>query len=441
MSDVPGKPPRFGLDKTPPLQLEFIDHGDDNARKRVRSHAMKDVQRRKRWDYARSTDNKRRNEEKKRTAQANMAIQIDPEKRLDINRQAPSMTSILKPSHQSDQSESDSCDAPSRGSQIQSQTRTSPPFQNQYQSQTNYQDIQHGLPYNHSEEIPHGLQYNHSKETPNILPYKPSIPSPTTLPLRSDQQHPTARSTRRGTPEETSEPSLADDESTTGSESRRGDYNSQSPESDKWDDSRTKGTEAQHSPVIADSDYEHGMSTDSDIEEMFPKGRPNSYDRSAHPAMCPPPNPISLFSAARFDPFDTLAKKVKPEDRALVDHRASYPQVLNVIRLTIATGIFVLPQLMFRVPSCCALSLVMVGPISFQASALAYSAAHLTRLHGHKDRKAIVHKSTALRQLNEGVQTISLVSCLDVLYAILGLGMLEVSDPNILIVKQFQVQY
>lgn len=71
----------------------------------------------------------------------------------------------------------------------------------------------------------------------------------------------------------------------------------------------------------------------------------------------------------------------------------------------------------------------MAGPISFQASALAYSSAHLTKLHRQEDRKAIVHKSTALRQLNEGVQTISLVTCLDVLYAILGLSMLEVSDP------------
>lgn len=331
MSGVSDKPPRFGLDKTPPLQLEFIDHGDDNARKRVRSHAMKDVQRRKRWDYARSTDNKRRNEEKKRSAAANTAIRIDPDKRPEINRQAAPVTSMPKSSHQSDQSESDSYDAPSRGSSIQSQTRTSPlQFQNQYQSQTNYQDIPHRLLYNNPEEIPHGLQYNHPKEIPKILTYQPSGPNSTSLPFLSNRQHPKARPTRRGTPEETSEPSLADDddESATGSESQREYYNPQSPESDKWGNSQTKGTETQQCLVIADSDYELGMSTDSDVEGMFPKGGQNSYDRGTHPAMVPVPNPKSLFSAARFDPFDTLAKHVKPEDRALVDHRASHPQVL-----------------------------------------------------------------------------------------------------------------
>ena len=87
---------------------------------------------------------------------------------------------------------------------------------------------------------------------------------------------------------------------------------------------------------------------------------------------------------------------------------------------------------MFRVTYCCALPLVMAGPISFHASALAYSAAHLSRLHKREeDQKAIALKSSALRLLNEGIQTVAQKNCLDVLYAILGLSMLEVSPFNL----------
>jgi hypothetical protein len=306
MSSFPGKPPRFGLDKDPPLQLEFIDHGDDNARKRVRSHAMKDVQRRKRWDYARSTDHKRRHEERKRSVQASgiVAVKVDAEQRQDVNNRAQPENATQEP-YQNDLSKSNSYDIAQRVNPTQPQVKIPLPQYHQ----------NHDQPRPCDQHIPHGLPGKIHSE-----------PGPTSIPLRYHQPQLTPRSPRRTTQEDNSEPSLVDDESTTESESRRGQYNSQSPESDKWDDSQTRVAETQRYPLIADSDNDNGMTTDSDFDEINPKSRQSSYhSKSFHPAVMPVPSPKSLFSAARYDPFDSLAKSVKPEDRALVDHRKFFP--------------------------------------------------------------------------------------------------------------------
>ena len=282
------------LTTTCPLRLEFIEHGDNSARKRARSHAMKDVQRRRRWESIRSIE----------------YIRLPGLPTAAGNRPAVQDTRMFKQDNKKDNKTA-----------CHKQPVQQPPVQYAESSKSGSD-----LPrMHHSDSRHHGAK----QPAPTRL-----VRAPKMYPLRVQQ--PLIPSLEyQNTKEDTTEPSLADDEgNTTESESQRDSHSEPSPPSDSQEDSPAESQETAWYPRWGEDFNHRGYhrfiptarkvyeDTSAD-EEIFNHSYSPADDTQKEPPPMSSLNPFSMVSAARYDPFDSLAKTVMPEERALVDHRTT----------------------------------------------------------------------------------------------------------------------
>lgn len=136
-------------------------------------------------------------------------------------------------------------------------------------------------------------------------------------------------------------------------------------------------------------------------------------------------SPSGLLTGQR-DPFQTLPMRLDKEDFGLVDHYITVvPELMcNFKGMRLRSGVtannfnptrdIILPQ-------------AMNNPITFQATALAFAAGHLARLHGRDDTpNSQKHRMQTLRKLREhffGQKTHS--DDLDIMVAVLSLASCE----------------